>query len=83
LPLTLEIVISLLYYITVFLGFPGDSDNKESAYNVGDLGLIHGLERYPGEGMATQSNILDWRIPVGRGAWQATAHGVTEVDMNE
>ena len=24
----------------VFLGFPGGSDSKESAYNVGDLGLI-------------------------------------------
>ena len=30
--------------------FPCDSDNKESACNVGDLGLIPGLERSPGGG---------------------------------
>ena len=35
----------------VFLGFPGGSDSKESAYNVGDLGLIPGLGRSPGEGI--------------------------------
>ena len=34
----------------VFLGFPGGSAGKESACNVGDLGLIPGLGRYPGEG---------------------------------
>ena len=32
------------------LGFPGDSAAKESACNAGDLGSIHGLGRYPGEG---------------------------------
>ena len=31
------------------LGFPGGSDGKESACNVGDLGLIPGLGRSPGE----------------------------------
>ena len=31
-------------------GFPGDSDGKESARNVGDLRSIPGLGRYPGEG---------------------------------
>ena len=36
---------------------------KESAYNVGDLGLIPGLGRSPGEGKATHSSILAWRIP--------------------
>ena len=30
------------------------------------------------EGMATHSNILDWRIPMDRGAWRATVHGVTK-----
>ena len=30
--------------------FPSDSDRKESACNVGDLGSIPGLERSPGEG---------------------------------
>ena len=31
-------------------GFPGSSDGKTSAYNVGDPGLIPGLGRSPGEG---------------------------------
>ena len=33
----------------VFSGFLGGSDGKESACNVGDLGLIPGLERFPGK----------------------------------
>ena len=34
----------------VFLGFPGGSDGKESACNVGELGSIPGLGRSTGEG---------------------------------
>ena len=30
------------------------------------------------EGMATQSSILAWRIPMDRGVWQATIHEVTK-----
>ena len=30
------------------------------------------------KGVATHSSILAWRIPMDRGAWWATAHGVTE-----
>ena len=32
------------------VGFPGSSDGKEFAPNAGDLGLIPGLGRPPGEG---------------------------------
>ena len=32
------------------MGFPGGSADKESACNAGDLGLIPGLGRSPGEG---------------------------------
>ena len=32
------------------LGFPDGSDNKESACNAGDLGLIPGWGRSPGQG---------------------------------
>ena len=35
----------------MFLGFPGGSAGKESACNAGDLGLIPGLGRSPGEGI--------------------------------
>ena len=32
--------------------------------------------------MTTRSSILAWRIPMDRGAWQATVHGVAkEEDM--
>ena len=30
------------------------------------------------EGMATHSSILAWRIPMDRGAWRATVHGVVK-----
>ena len=35
------------------------------------------------EGTATHSSILAWRIPMERGAWQATVYGVAELDMTE
>ena len=47
----------------VYKGFPGGSDGKESACNVGDLGSISMLERSPGEGQATHYSILAWRSP--------------------
>ena len=36
--------------ISYRMGFPGGSDGKEYAYNVGDPGLTPGLGRSPGEG---------------------------------
>ena len=53
-----------------YLGFPGASDGKESACNVGDLGSIPGLGRSPGGGHGNPL-LLAWRIPLDRGAWQA------------
>ena len=38
------------------------SDGKEFACNAGDSGLIPGSGRSPGEGNATHSSILAWRI---------------------
>ena len=43
---------------------------------VQSLGQEDPLEK----GMATHSSILAWRIPMDRGAWQATVHGVTRVE---
>ena len=45
--------------------------------------LSLGWENPLEEGMATHFSILAWRIPVDRGAWWATVHGVTESDMTE
>ena len=56
-----------------FLGLPGGSASKESAYNAGSLGWEDTLE-----GMATQSSVLAWRVPMDRGAWLAAVHGVTK-----
>ena len=46
---------------------------------VQSLGWEDSLE----EGMATHSSILALRIAMDRGAWQATVHGVAELDMTE
>ena len=58
--------------------FPGGSDGKESACNAGDLALIPGSKRSPGEEMAAHSSILTWEIPW---AEQSTVHGTIESDM--
>ena len=59
-------------------GFPGGSDGKESACNVGDLGSKPGLGRSPGEenGYPLWYSCLE--NPMDRGAWQTTVHGVTK-----
>ena len=41
---------SFIQISTSLVGFPGGSDGKESACNVGDLGLIPGLGRAFGGG---------------------------------
>ena len=45
------------------MGFPSGSNGKESACNVGDLGLILSQKDRLEKGMATHSSILAWRIP--------------------
>jgi len=67
----------------VFLGFPGGSDGKESAWNVGDLGSIPGLGRSSGKGHGNPLQYSGLENP-HRGAWWATVHGATrESDMTE
>ena len=59
-------------------GFPGGSVVKNLSEVqetwVQSLGQEDPLEK----GMATHSSILAWRIPMDRGAWQPTVHGVTK-----
>ena len=43
-------ILSCVQLFVTLQGFPGGSAGKESACNAGDLGLIPGLGRSPGEG---------------------------------
>ena len=49
--------------LNLFKGFPGSSDGKESACNVGGPGFDHCREDSLEKGMVTYSSILVWRIP--------------------
>ena len=60
------------------LGFPSSSNDKESACNAGDLGLIPGLERSPGGGHGNPLQYSCLESPIDRGAWWATVHGVAK-----
>ena len=68
----------------IFLGFPGGSDGKESTCNVGDLGLISGLEGSHGGGHGNplqysfQENPHGQRSLEGHSPW-----GCKELDTTE
>ena len=53
----------------VFLGFPGGSDSKESACNAGNLGLVPGLGKSPGEGSGYLLQYFCLENSMDRGAW--------------
>ena len=54
--------------------YPGGSESKESACNVGDPGSIPGLGRSPGEGNGNPlSSPLAWKIP-----WTGTMVGYSQ-----
>ena len=59
-------------------GLPWWSSGKESAYNAGEVGLVSGLGRSPGEGndsplqYSCLGNLMGW------GAWWTIVHGVTK-----
>ena len=54
----------------VFLGFPDDSDGKESSAMWETWVQFLGWEDPLEEGMVTHSSILAWRIPMDRGTWR-------------
>ena len=59
-------------------GFPGSSNSKESACNVGDLSSIPGLGRSPREGNHYPLQYSGLENSMDRGAWQVTVHGVAK-----
>ena len=75
-----------MYFLTVSmhtyiqLGFCGGSDSKESACNAGDLGLIPGSGRSPGEGAGNTLQYSSLGNPIDKEAWCATiVHGESDV----
>ena len=74
LTILLHLTLIFLYFIRFFfvLDFPGGSDVKESAYNAGDLGLIPGSGRSPGEGNGHLLQYSCLENSVDRGVWQVT-----------
>ena len=76
---------SFMFFVLVLdLGFPGDSDGKESACNTGDLGLISGSGRFPGKGngypfqYSCLENSMGQRSPVGYSPWCCRESDMTE-----
>ena len=53
-------------------GFPGGSEGKASASNVGDPGSIPGSGRSPGEGNGNPLQYSCLENPMDRGPWQST-----------
>ena len=62
------------------MGFPGSSEVKVSACNVGDLGSIPGLGRSSGEGNGNPLQYSCLENPMDGGA---LVHGVAESDTTE
>ena len=59
-------------------GFPGGSTVKNPPANAGDVGLIPGSGRSPGEGDGNPLQNSCLGNPMDRGAWLATVHGVAK-----
>ena len=58
--------------------YEGGSDGGESACNAGDPGSVPGLRGSPGEGHGNPLQYSCVESSMGRGAWRALVHGVTE-----
>ena len=67
----------------MLLGFPGGSDGKEFACSARDTDYIPRLGRSPAEGDGYPLQYSCLENSAGRGTWQATVHGVTELDTTE
>ena len=68
--------------MVAMVGFPCSSIGKKSACNAGDLGLIPGSGRSPGEGNGNPLQYSCLENPMDKGTWQATVYEVTKVGHN-
>ena len=59
-------------------GIPGSSDGKETACNMGDMGLIPGLGRSPGEGNSYSLQYSGLENSMDRGDWKTAVHGLAK-----
>ena len=68
------------------MGFPGGTGVKAhlpaSAGGAGDIGLIPGLGRSPGEGNGNPLQYSCLENPMDRGAWEAKAMGSQALDTS-
>ena len=64
-------------YHTIW-GFPGGSDGRASAYNVGDPGSIPGSGKISWRRKWQPTPVFCLENPMDRGAWWATVHGVAK-----
>ena len=77
--LTQHLAFTIMHDVTYGYGlFSGGSEGKESAYSAGDLGLIPGLGRSPGEGNGYPLWYCCLENSMDRGAWWATVYGVSK-----
>ena len=60
------------------IGFPSGSAVKNPPANAGEMGLIPGSGRSPGEGNGNPLQYSCLENPTDRGAQRATVHGVTK-----
>ena len=75
----LDLKLYYKYHPSYFVvGFPGSSDGKEFACNVGDLGLTPVSGRSPGKGYGNPFQYSCLENPMDRRIWWATVHGVTK-----
>ena len=68
--------------LKVVRGFPGGSEVKASAYNVGDLGSIPGLGRSPVKGSGNPLQYSCLENPMDGGASWAAVHGLERVGQD-
>ena len=60
------------------MGFPGGTVVKNLPANAGDAGLIPESGRFTGGGNGNLLQCSCLEIPMDRGAWRATVHGVAK-----